>query len=218
LTITWYANKKSFLFQCELGGKLKDLVINLCSNKTQIHESETNENKIVDRLLNEFCDVKTKVRQLSAVMNNLSEDIAMVTNYIKSQDIGSKSAKCNVAVQTDLYPANETTNQTQVCSPAPVIMELDLVIMESKFNRICTEIADIQKNQKEITQHVNCKLDSDAYLIENEKFIDQIQALNSEMENYKANSNNAGKSLGDNKRAQQHNNITIQIEQKKHPD
>ena len=85
-------------------------------------------------------------------------------------------------------------------------MELDLVIMESKFNRICTEIADIQKNQKEITQHVKCKLDSDAYLIENEKLIDQIQALNSEMENYKANSNTVGKSLGDNKRAQQHLN------------
>ncbi|CAB4026913.1 Hypothetical predicted protein [Paramuricea clavata] len=120
LTITWYANKKSLLFQCELGDKLKDLVINLCRNKTQIHESEPNENKIVDRLLNEFCYVKTKVHQLSAVMNNLPEDMAMVTNNTKSQGFGSKSAKCNVAVQTDLYPANESTNQTRVCSPDPV--------------------------------------------------------------------------------------------------
>jgi seryl-tRNA synthetase len=116
------------------------------------------------------------------------------------QSRSNQPDNCNVAVQTDLYPENESTNQTRMCSPDPVIMELDLVIMESKFNRICTEIADIQKNQKEITQHVKCKLDSDAYLIENEKLIDQIQALNSEMENYKANSNTVGKSLGDNKR------------------
>ena len=66
LCITWYANKESLLFQPELGDKLKDLVVNLCKSKAQIHEFEAKENAVVDRLLQEIADVKINAHQMSA--------------------------------------------------------------------------------------------------------------------------------------------------------
>lgn len=65
--IAWYANKKSLLFQCERGDKIKDLVVNICGSKTQTNEYELKENS---RLPKETSDVKTNAYQLSSVMNS----------------------------------------------------------------------------------------------------------------------------------------------------
>ena len=179
------------MFQRELGDKLKDLVVNLCESKAQIHEFEAKENAVVDRLLQEIADVKMNAHQMSAVINGLREDMLMVTNYIESQ---CKSVKCDAAVQTDLYIGGENTDQTQICemdiadSQIAIDLEgmkLDIVILESKFNRTCVEIADTHKKQKEITQCISRKMDSHEYLTENKKLADRILALNLEMESYK---------------------------------
>jgi hypothetical protein len=168
-----------------LNNKLKDLVINACWNKTQVYKSEPNENKLAERLLKEICDVKTNVHQMFAVMNYLSEDIAMVNYYYQMSRhyiISSKGVKCYIAVQTELYLANKNTNQTGLGSLDPALTEFDLVRMKSKLNRICTEIADIHTKREELTQKVHCKLDSDAFFIENKQTHSsiQIQALNSD--------------------------------------
>ena len=112
LCITWYANKKSLLFQRELGDRLKDLAVKLCKSKAQLHEFEAKENTVVDRLLQEIGDFKMNTHQMSTVINGLREDMLMVTNYIESQ---CKSVKCDAPVQTDLYIGGENTDQTRMC-------------------------------------------------------------------------------------------------------
>ena len=113
------------------------------------------------------------------------------TNTLEYQ---CKSVKCDAAVQTDLYIGGENTDQTRMCemdiadSQIAIDLEgtkLDIVILESKFNRTCVEIADIHKKQKEITQCISRKMDSREYVTENKKLADRILALNLEMESYK---------------------------------
>ena len=105
ISITWYANTESILFQGELGIKLKELIENSSKNRTTTNLiNKSDESKRYDRLFDELIEVKQSVANMSSAMNKLYDHVSFTVNYINSQDLTSKKTVSECGIQTDIYP------------------------------------------------------------------------------------------------------------------
>jgi hypothetical protein len=102
ISITWYANTESILFQGELGIKLKELIENSSKNRTTTNLiNKSDESKCYDRLFDELIEVKQSVANMSNAMNKLYDHVSFTVNYINSQDLTSKKTVSECGIQTD---------------------------------------------------------------------------------------------------------------------
>ena len=168
--LTWYANKKSLLFQGEEGNKLKDLIINCYKNRDLAHDhantceqepivlvnnssrESPNECQNCSRLLAEMTEVNRKIDGLYEIINNLYQLNTKFVNHESSRN-GDKRSTCELGTQTDLYSEQSVAQHPSVAQTADINLsteieglKLDFVIIESKTAR------DLEANRQAIEQ------------------------------------------------------------------
>ena len=168
--LTWYANKKSLLFQGEEGHKLKDLIINCYKNRDLAHDhantceqepivlvnnssrESPNECQNCSRLFAEMTEVNRKIDGLYEIINNLYQLNTKFVNHESSRN-GDKRSTCELGTQTDLYSEQSVAQHPSVTQTADINLsteieglKLDFVIIESKTAR------DLEANRQAIEQ------------------------------------------------------------------
>ena len=168
--LTWYANKKSLLFQGEEGNKLKDLIINCYKNRDLAHDhantceqepivlvnnssrESPNECQNCSCLLAEMTEVNRKIDGLYEIINNLYQLNTKFVNHESSRN-GDKRSTCELGTQTDLYSEQSVAQHLSVAQTADINLsteieglKLDFVIIESKTAR------DLEANRQAIEQ------------------------------------------------------------------
>ena len=168
ICLTWYANKKSLLFQGEEGNKLKDLIINCYKNRDLAHDhantceqepivnnssrESPNECQNCSRLFAEMTEVNRKIDGLYEIVNNLYHLNTKFVNHESSRN-GDKRSTCELGTQTDLYSEQSVAQHPSVAQTADINLsteieglKLDFVIIESKTAR------DLEANRQAIEQ------------------------------------------------------------------
>ncbi len=157
LSITWYSNKNTLIFQGDAGIKLKEQIIGLLERKdcivnsvegpeqeagtTLLKSFNTNdEQRYTDCSSSDASIVEQSIKDLHATVNQLFSLLSLITSNVALQNNGVKSNR-EIGIQTEPLKVGETIienpsgmqNSYSELSTELEGVKLDLVIMESKI-------------------------------------------------------------------------------------
>lgn len=154
ITITWYVNKKSLLFQGQLGNILKTQILNLniiediVVNDDLIDVSEESESNCTEcrRLSMEMAEVKLDIEILRVTLNRCRESLTKLEGGLKK----SAEERREVGTQTvhSLEPTSPTCPVIDITSSVLVFSTQETNIHSS--NSFADQMRDERKYQSEI--------------------------------------------------------------------